>query len=1069
MITGVILTHNEENNILDCIEALRPHVGQIILVDTESSDRTVELARQHVHAVISQPHVPNFDAARNAAIPHAHYDWIWFVDADERIPVQTGRWVSEFVRRHGDDAEAVMIPFKTYFCGKWIQHCGWWPGYTMPRLLKRGHFEFSKTLHGGVIVNGRQVQAPPDPELAIDHFSYSSIEHYIEKLNRYTSTEAQQFVDRGIKFDWRNAVRHMTADLWNYYEANQGNLDGEHGWILSWLSGQYRWLSHAKLLDLRPSGNEANSEPSIPQNLDEVLDVMRGQIAMLRAQRPILPLGIIWRSPVWDPSGYADDSRTFLKALSRGSRPLSVEDIRWSSQECVLPEVDAALLKALGRSVRPRYCAAITNCIPTTCSPDPLASLNILRTMFETDRIPDNWLRHLSQYDEVWVPSHHGRLAFRRTGVAPETLRVVPGCVDTEQFRPDGPQITLPPALNGKFTFLSVFDWAYRKGWDLLLQAYCTEFTPNDGAGLLLKITRSHLHPISMIVQQANELLATLGQSLAVRPDIVLSDAILPCEQMSALYRSVQAFVLPSRGEGWGRPYIEAMASGLPTIGTRATGNVEFMDDTNSFLIGCEEVAVPEAAYREITVYQGHRWQEPRLNEVGSALRRVFSDPLERKTRALKAVTDIQTRFGLAAGRQKIESALADAERRFALAETPSCRPDQVRVELEGELFAHHSFSKVNEQLALMLIQDDRVALSLRRIANNPTFDRDISYAKNLLPYVGRTLDGTPEVVIRHTYPPNWSPPPNGKWVHIQPWEFGKLPIDWLEPLQTRVDEVWVPSRYVRRVYLDSGIPENKLHVIPWGVDPDVYSPDVPSRLLPTDPQFAFLFVGGTIARKGFDLVLRAYLEEFDTEDDVCLVVKDSGTTSFYRDSSQQAQIKSAMADPRSPRIIYFDTEMTEGQLASLYRGCHCLVAPYRGEGFGLPILEAMACGLPAIVPRGGASDDFVSDETGFIIDAEFVEEEVRPDLCGPPSHLEVPIGVLRSAMRRVFANIDNTRQVGKRASESVRQQFTWENTARLASERLMILSRRHTFNGRRDSKSTGNQASVSACLGSVS
>ena len=69
MITGVILAHNEEHNILQCIAALRPHVGELFLIDTESTDQTAELARPHVDRILSHPNIPNFDAVRNIAIP----------------------------------------------------------------------------------------------------------------------------------------------------------------------------------------------------------------------------------------------------------------------------------------------------------------------------------------------------------------------------------------------------------------------------------------------------------------------------------------------------------------------------------------------------------------------------------------------------------------------------------------------------------------------------------------------------------------------------------------------------------------------------------------------------------------------------------------------------------------------------------------------------------------------------------------------------------------------------------------------------------------------------------------
>ena len=317
MITGVVLARNEEQNIVPCLQTLRPYVSELILIDMESSDDTVSLAKPYIDQLLQHEQVANFDSARNLAIDAAKHNWLWFIDADERVSPQVADVVHRLIKEQGDQFEAINIPFKTHFCGKWIEHSGWWPGHTMPRVLKKGYFQFSRRLHGGVELSGREIRLPADPALGIEHFSYLSIEHYLEKLNRYTSTEAQQLLEAGQSLDWRNGIGHMVHDLWMYYEANQGVLDERHGWLLAWLSGQYRWLSHAKLIDLAESRAETPPH-SFPRSLDEVLDVMLMELERARAKRPILPLGIVFRSPVYDPSGYADEGRCIVKAMARG-------------------------------------------------------------------------------------------------------------------------------------------------------------------------------------------------------------------------------------------------------------------------------------------------------------------------------------------------------------------------------------------------------------------------------------------------------------------------------------------------------------------------------------------------------------------------------------------------------------------------------------------------------------------------------------------------------------------------------------------------------------------------------
>lgn len=1046
LITGVVLARNEESNIRECLEALRPHVAEILLIDMESDDRTVQLARPYVAKVLRHPLVTHFDAARNIAAAEACHEWLWFVDADERIPAEVGRVVNTLVRERGHEFEALTIPFKSYFCGQWMQHCGWWPGYTMPRVLKRGRFHFSEQLHGGVKVDGRQIFLNADPALGVDHFSYRSVEHYVEKLNRYTSTEASDLAHRGAAFSWQDGIREMTRDLWQYYERNPGHLDGTRGWVLSWLSGQYRWLTRAKLLD--HSNCERSAPGTSPPDLDAVVGLMEEQLAELRATTtPCLPLGLVWRSPLWDPSGYAAVGRTIAKALASGSRPLAVEDIHWSDTRCQLPDEDVALLRALTNTRRSKSVATITSCIPSLSRPDPRASLNILRTTFETDRIPTEWLPHLEPFDEIWVCSRASHDAFCRGWVPAEKLRIIPECIDTRLFTPTGPSFPFPAELvdrlAGRFVFLSVFDWQLRKGWDLLLKAYARTFAASETTSLLLKISRAHGHPLELVIRQADAALRSCGQTLGGRPDIIIWEANLSEAEMAGLYRSVDAFALPSRGEGWGRPYMEAMASGLPVIGTGASGNMDFMNSRNSFLVPAEEVDVSEEAARELPPFRGHRWFEVDPANFGEAMRQVRDNQRQARSVGRRAAKHIKDNFGPARIRAEVERAVEHAEEKFRAPALPAVRDGQVRLALEGELFAGHSFSIINERLCHEFLHDDSLAVAVSRRFLNPVREPSNGAERTLEMLARREFLVGAEVTIRHAFPPNWERPARGRWVHIQPWEFGSLPVDWVTPLREEVDEIWAPSNYVRWVYESSGIPAEKIRVIPWGVDPSIHRPDAPGLMLPTPSEFAFLFVGGTIPRKGFDLVLEAYLAEFGADEDVCLVVKDMGTDSFYRIENSRRRVQEALANPQNPQILYYDQFLTDRQLASLYTACHCLVAPYRGEGFGLPILEAMACGLAPIIPQGGPSDDFASDETAYFLPAVSVPCEFPWKLHGMPTQLSINVADLRKAMRTAFEQRLQTYEKGMTASRHVRENFTWQKTAQLMSARVRELAGR--------------------------
>lgn len=1023
-ITGVILARNEERNIVHCLEALRPHVGELILIDMESTDQTVALARPFVDKFLQHPLIPNFDAARNLAIPHAIYDWLWFVDADEFVPEQVGGQVLELVRSCQDRYEAIEYPFATYLSGQWMKHCGWWGYNGSPRVLKRGHFRFSEILHRGVELQGRAMRLPY--ESAVPHHSFRDLAHWIEKFNRYTSTEALQLAQRGVQWDWRLAAKGLAHDLWEHYERHNAKLDGSLGWIITWACSQYRWFSIAKLVDHVP-----NSPPSAPSSLDEALQAVTDELALLRAASPKPPFGVVLKTPIWDCSGYADEGRAFAKALATGTPALSLEIVNWNANRCTLPPHDTALLSALGRARRAPYVITITNCIPTLVAPDPAASVNVLRTTFETDRIPDEWLPIVKQFDEIWVTSKHTKDAFCRSWVPPEKLRIVGSCIDTDLFKPNGELLhLLPPQCGDNFIFLSVFDWQLRKGWDVLLRAYVAEFPKASGTVLLLKITRFHGQSLGQIIEQAEHVLAACNTTLYDRPDVIFWDTQLSTEQMAALYRSVDCFVLPSRGEGWGRPYAEAMASGIPVIGTGSSGNRDFMNSDNSFLLDSNLVNVPAEAAHEMPIYAGHSWHEPLPDDLQRQMRDVFDNETTRTRVARRGCADISTHCSIDAGRATLASAIKDIAAKFEPLQLVAPADSQIQLTLEGEFFAGHSFANVNEQLALGFSRNRNVALSINRLYGAPTFDKEAEHSNILQGYFDRPLTNGPKAVLRHCFPPNWEPPADGSlWIHIQPWEMDFLPCDWIEPLRAQVDEIWVPSNYVRAIYERSGINPDKIQVIPWGIDPDVFNPDAVPLLIANRRLFAFLFVGGTIERKGIDILLEAYCQEFSSTEDVCLIIKDQGSKTFYQGANFADQIEQARRSGIAPPIVYIDNNLTARQMSCLYAACQCLVAPYRGEGFCLPVLEAMACGLPVIVPSGGATDDFVRDSMGFRLPTRKAYNQHAGPLSGPPAWNEIDVDKLRRAMRHAFVDQQGTGLKGRAGSEHVRRKYTWNHT----------------------------------------
>ena len=312
-----------------------------------------------------------------------------------------------------------------------------------------------------------------------------------------------------------------------------------------------------------------------------------------------------------------------------------------------------------------------------------------------------------------------------------------------------------------------------------------------------------------------------------------------------------------------------------------------------------------------------------------------------------------------------------------------------IRVAWEGDFEEVHSLALVNRAICRRLIERGYHVEKRRSGARQEPHSPDQREA---------------EVIhVRHQWPPRAEPPEQGRWVLMQPWEYGSLPKAWL-PMLRRVDEVWAYSRSVRDCYLEAGVPPERVHVIPLGVDPEVFRPGLEPLAAAAGPALRFLFVGGTIFRKGIDVLLAAFARAFRPGDDVGLVIKEMGSQSFYRGQTAGEQV--AALREQGYAVEYIDRTLTEAELAGLYAACDCLVHPFRGEGFALPVVEAMACGLPVIVTGAGPALDYASAETAFLIPAgrgQFAECRVGElETIGRPWLFEPDLDALVDLLKRV-------------------------------------------------------------------
>ena len=237
-------------------------------------------------------------------------------------------------------------------------------------------------------------------------------------------------------------------------------------------------------------------------------------------------------------------------------------------------------------------------------------------------------------------------------------------------------------------------------------------------------------------------------------------------------------------------------------------------------------------------------------------------------------------------------------------------------------------------------------------------------------------------------------------------------------------------------------MPPGVIDVVPNGVDLERFTPDGPKFNLPSEAGCTFLFVGGSIWRKGVDILLEAWAEAFGPDDDVQLVIKDFGTTSHYRNQTHGPAVLEYAARDDVARIVYMDEDMSLDELAALYRACDVFVTPYRGEGFCLPALEAMACGLPVIHTGIGPTNEFVPADGGWAIPAKRapLKPGTRlPDLVADGYVHEADSQALAQILREAAATPEE-RQARAGAAHARAQDYHWERVAAIAEQSLATL-----------------------------
>jgi glycosyltransferase involved in cell wall biosynthesis len=242
-----IITKNEEAAIVACLESIA-WADEIIVVDSGSTDKTIEICKAHGANVHSSREWPGFGPQKNLALSLASHDWVLSIDADERVSSNLRDEIQQVLSLNLQNT-AFRIPRSSSYCGQFMHHSGWFPDYVL-RLFPRLTAKFSDDIvHEHVIFKG-EVRTLKNPIL---HISYTDLEEVLDKTNRYSSDGAQMFAERGKKSSLSKAVLHGLWAFFRTYVLRLGFLDGRMGFILAVSNAETTYYRYLKLMLLTKS------------------------------------------------------------------------------------------------------------------------------------------------------------------------------------------------------------------------------------------------------------------------------------------------------------------------------------------------------------------------------------------------------------------------------------------------------------------------------------------------------------------------------------------------------------------------------------------------------------------------------------------------------------------------------------------------------------------------------------------------------------------------------------------------------------------------------------------------
>lgn len=245
-ISAVIITYNEEKNIARCINSVVNWVDEIVVVDSFSTDSTLELAKS-LGAVVTQHAFGGYIEQKNYALQQAKNEWILSLDADEEVSENLKK--SILAIENWNHASIYSFNRLSNYCGQWIKHCGWYPDVKTRLFRKDSGSWGGKNPHDKYIANVGITTQHLKGDLL--HYTFYTVEQHQQQIHKFSSIAAQSYYDKGIRSNRFKLVFSPLSKFVRNYILKMGFLDGYYGWVICSQSAKATYLKYAKLKNIQ--------------------------------------------------------------------------------------------------------------------------------------------------------------------------------------------------------------------------------------------------------------------------------------------------------------------------------------------------------------------------------------------------------------------------------------------------------------------------------------------------------------------------------------------------------------------------------------------------------------------------------------------------------------------------------------------------------------------------------------------------------------------------------------------------------------------------------------------------